>query len=511
MIDKPEGITTHQSHPNDWGIVEFIAYQKDIPLYVVHRLDKETSGALLVARDRETAKNLSALFEKKQVSKKYLFLTDRPAHFKTASHQSFIDKTKDTFTSEKNVKPNSFTDFSWIWSDGSVHLWQASPISGKPHQIRLHAQDLGIPLLGDTEHGGTIWARLALNAQEIFFKEQDQSFSFSSLSPWWADKQFAGLIQKSLSDPEDLILVQLKNAFEKRQRLKLTDLPSYRLSHEESEHFSVDIYGNQAWVNWYKDQAPTLKEIQNFEFFFQPFGQSVFLRRMNNRGQDPNSNQFWTIGAVIPEWWSKENHLKFELKTTQGLSAGLFLDQRANRAWVKKNSSDRKVLNLYSYTCGFSLAAAAGNANEVCSVDVSSKFLDWGKRNFQQNDLNPENYEFWAQDCVLFLKGAVKRQRRFDLIIADPPSFGRSKDSVFRIEKDWPELLDLCLSVLNPGGKILFSTNYEKWDYQDFENRMKEWAKTKPLELKPAPAPELDFELSSLKRLLKSIVIEKRS
>ena len=122
MIDKPEGITTHQSHPNDWGIVEFIANQKDRPLYVVHRLDKETSGALLVAKDRETAKNLSALFEKKEVSKKYLFLTDRPAHFKTASHQSFIDKTKDTYTSEKNVKPNSFTDFSWIWSDGSVHL-----------------------------------------------------------------------------------------------------------------------------------------------------------------------------------------------------------------------------------------------------------------------------------------------------------------------------------------------------------------------------------------------------
>ncbi len=509
-IDKPEGITTHQSNPNDWGIVEFIAHQNHTPLYVVHRLDKETSGVLLVAKDRETAAALTEYFEKRSVEKKYLFLTDQKVNSKTFSHQSYIERDKDTYISKPEKEPNAFTEFTWLWEQNGVSLWEAKPITGKSHQIRLHAQDLGIPVLGDQKHGGTSWTRLALHAQEISMPEK--ALNFSSQRPWWADPENSLIVRESFKDlGKKTILAQLMNAYEKRERRKLTQLSSYRLSHDESENFSADLYGNQAWINWYRETDPNEDDLNCFQVFFQKLNKSVFIRRMNNRGQDPNSNQAWSLGDVSSEWTAEENNLKYELKTTQGLSAGLFLDQRANRAWVKQNSLGLSVLNLYSYTCGFSLSAAAGKAKEVCTVDVSAKFLDWGKRNFELNGFDPKKFEFWSQDCLLFLKGALKRQRKFDLIIVDPPSFGRSKDSVFRIEKDWTQLLDLCSSVLNSKGRILFSTNYEKWDFEEFENRVKEWAHAQGFSLSTAPVPDLDYELSSLKRLLKSAILQKKS
>ncbi len=507
LIDKPEGITTHQSEPNDWGIVEFVAHQSSHPLYVIHRLDKETSGALLVAKDRDTAKNLTQLFEQKVVSKRYFFLTDRQIKLDCISHHSYIERDKQTYVSSNQKESNAFTDFSLLWNHAGISLWEARPVTGKSHQIRLHAQDLGIPILGDKEHGGTNWARMCLHAQEISFVYEGITQDFKSIIPWWSKQEHAGLISDSLSSPSnESVLIFLMNAYEKRQRLKIHNLPSFRFSHTEADQFSIDIYNNVAWINWYKEENPTDQMLKTFENYFRTLNKSVFIRKMNNRGQDPNTNQFWSLGEVPEQWTSTENGLNYELRTNQGLSPGLFLDQRTNRAWVKENSSDLRVLNLYSYTCGFSVAAAAGGAKEVCSVDTSAKFLEWGKRNFEINNLDPKKFEFWAQDCLLFLKGTAKRKRQFDLIIVDPPSFGRSKDQVFKIEKDWGELLDLCNEVIAPQGKILFSTNYEKWDCKDFQELLQTWAKKNKMSLQSAPVPGLDYELSSIHRLLKCVI-----
>ena len=512
LIDKPEGITTHQSEPNDWGIVEFIAQQSGQTLYVTHRLDKETSGALLVAKDRDTAKNLTQLFEQKVVSKRYFFLTDRQIKQQVKldhiSHHSYIERDKQTYTSSNQKESNAFTDFSLLWNQGGISLWEARPITGKSHQIRLHAQDLGIPVLGDKEHGGTNWSRMCLHAQEINFVHEGTTQDFKSITPWWSEQKHAELIANSLPLQTNA-LIHLMNAYEKRQRLKIHNLPSFRFSHAETDEFSIDIYNTVAWINWYKEENPTDQILTTFESYFHTLNKSVFVRKINNRGQDPNTNQFWSLGKIPDQWTTAENGLHYELRTNQGLSAGLFLDQRANRAWVKENGADLRVLNLYSYTCGFSVAATAGGAKEVCSVDTSAKFLDWGKRNFEINNLDVKKFEFWAQDCLLFLKGTAKRKRQFDLIIVDPPSFGRSKDQVFKIEKDWTQLLDLCNEVLALQGKILFSTNYEKWEYKDFQELMQSWAMKNKLSLQPNPIPGLDYELSSIHRLLKCVVLIK--
>ncbi|HVK60276.1 MAG TPA: class I SAM-dependent methyltransferase, partial [Bdellovibrionales bacterium] len=207
-------------------------------------------------------------------------------------------------------------------------------------------------------------------------------------------------------------------------------------------------------------------------------------------------------------WTAKERELEFEFRRDAGLSPGLFLDQRANRAFIEGESQKRKVLNLFCYTGGFSVAAAKGGAEKVVSVDVSKTFLEWTKRNFELNGLALEPHEFRAIDAREYLAWAKKKSLTFDRIICDPPSFGRSQAGVFKIEKDLDALVESLIAVTAPHGKILFSLNFEGWDRDEFVSRMQSAAAKFPqAKLSPTPAPDLDFEMPHSERNMKSVLI----
>src|SRR5690606_34186735 len=136
---------------------------------------------------------------------------------------------------------------------------------------------------------------------------------------------------------------------------------------------------------------------------------------------------------------------------------GLFLDQRERRLWVQEHSQGKSVLNLFAYTGGFSVAAALGGAIKTTTVDVGSRYIDWARQNFEINHLNLANHEFWSVDTLDFLQGAIKREHKFDIAICDPPSFGRSKRGIFKIEKDYALLLESISKVLAKKGILIFS------------------------------------------------------
>lgn len=163
----------------------------------------------------------------------------------------------------------------------------------------------------------------------------------------------------------------------------------------------------------------------------------------------------------------KENGLSFEIRPFDGFSAGLFLDQRENRKFIQSQARGKKVLNAFAYTCGFSVSAAKGGGS-VTSVDLSQKYLNWGKRNFELNGLDPASHRFYAWDIFEYLKKTKKQEERFDLIILDPPSFSRSKQGTFSLKKDWEKLLEVSLHVLSPQGLLFYSCNYFEWDQTDW-------------------------------------------
>ena len=138
------------------------------------------------------------------------------------------------------------------------------------------------------------------------------------------------------------------------------------------------------------------------------------------------------------------------------LDTGLFLDHRPLRKMVEKESQDKKVLNLFSYTCAISTTAAIGGARQVTSIDLSPHYLEWGKRNFELNNTDPEFHEFIQGDILQELP-KIKDQS-FDFIICDPPTFSNSKkmNDDFDVQDAHPFLIDECLRILRPGGPFIF-------------------------------------------------------
>jgi 23S rRNA G2069 N7-methylase RlmK/C1962 C5-methylase RlmI len=125
-------------------------------------------------------------------------------------------------------------------------------------------------------------------------------------------------------------------------------------------------------------------------------------------------------------------------------------------------------LNLFAYTGSFTCYALAGGAASTTTVDISKTYCAWAKRNLQLNGFveNLQN-QIVNQDCFVFLQEAMQQKRRYDLIICDPPTFSNSKKmqkTYFDINKDYPVLLQQCLALLKPSGKLIFSTNSRKFE-----------------------------------------------
>jgi 23S rRNA (cytosine1962-C5)-methyltransferase len=169
----------------------------------------------------------------------------------------------------------------------------------------------------------------------------------------------------------------------------------------------------------------------------------------------------------------QEGPATLEVRLFDGLSTGIFLDQRANRAALRsmilhkaeKLQRQLSVLNTFAYTCAFSVFAALAGAS-TASVDVSTRYLDWGKRNFTHNDLDPSLHRFARMGTFEFLEYAQRKALHFDLVILDPPSFasGSKKNDVrpWSSVSDYAKLVAAAARVLHPGGAIFASTNTQE-------------------------------------------------
>lgn len=169
----------------------------------------------------------------------------------------------------------------------------------------------------------------------------------------------------------------------------------------------------------------------------------------------------WLGNAAAPEIEIRENGIRFLVRPYDGYSTGLFLEHRANRAQVRALAAGRRVLNTFAYTCGFSVAAALGGAARTVSVDVSKKYLEWGKANFAANGIALEDHWFIRSDVLEYYRRAKRQEQRFDFIILDPPTFGREKGGrAFSFVDHARELVRGALELLEPGGIVLLATNH---------------------------------------------------
>ncbi len=190
-------------------------------------------------------------------------------------------------------------------------------------------------------------------------------------------------------------------------------------------------------------------------------------------------------GEELPEFFTGlENGLKCRLSFKSGYSQGIFIDQRNNREALRKMvKPGQTVLNTFCYTGFFSIAAAAAGAI-TSSLDLSQVYLDWTRKNFLLNGIDPTDHYFCKGDTFHWLRRFAKQSRFFDYIILDPPTFSRdNKGKVFRAEKDYNQLFKLASTCLAPGGKILACTNSRGISVNDFMKQLQ----GADLEISPMP------------------------
>ena len=149
-----------------------------------------------------------------------------------------------------------------------------------------------------------------------------------------------------------------------------------------------------------------------------------------------------------------ENGRKSVVHLLRGQNHGLFLDMRNGRDWVEDNAEGRNVLNLFAYTCAFSVAALRGKARQVVNIDMSKTALATGRDNHKINSVN-ENCRLLGHD-IFKSWGKLRKLGPYDLIIADPPS---NQKGSFVASNDYPRLLRKLPELLVPGGEVLLCLN----------------------------------------------------
>ncbi|PKQ16086.1 MAG: bifunctional 23S rRNA (guanine(2069)-N(7))-methyltransferase RlmK/23S rRNA (guanine(2445)-N(2))-methyltransferase RlmL [Actinobacteria bacterium HGW-Actinobacteria-7] len=191
---------------------------------------------------------------------------------------------------------------------------------------------------------------------------------------------------------------------------------------------------------------------------------NVFVKRRERQRGTAQYERMARSGVTITV---AENDLRFEVNLSDYLDTGLFLDHRDTRAWLRELASGTRFLNLFAYTGTASVYAAAGGAASTTTVDLSTTYLDWAKRNFALNGGSGLQHRFERSDSFDYLRLARDAGSAYDLIFVDPPTFSNSKrtDSTFDVQRDHVALVIACGKVLAPGGTIVFSCNRRKFAF----------------------------------------------
>ncbi|GAB2590621.1 bifunctional 23S rRNA (guanine(2069)-N(7))-methyltransferase RlmK/23S rRNA (guanine(2445)-N(2))-methyltransferase RlmL [Nitrincola alkalisediminis] len=239
------------------------------------------------------------------------------------------------------------------------------------------------------------------------------------------------------------------------------DIPEYAVA--------VDCYGDEVIVQEY--QAPSsVDPVKAFSRFNEAVAavaqvmnkkpqQIVVKRRKRQQGTEQyerhdTTDHFFVVTELGCKLW---------VNLHDYLDTGLFLDHRPVRRKIQSIAQGKNVLNLFSYTATASLHAAVGGASRTTSVDMSSTYLDWARRNFALNGLDNSNHHFVREDCFKWLERQSSAQ--YDLIFMDPPTFSNSKrmEGVLDVQRDHVRLIHLAMGLLKKEGLLIFSNNYRRF------------------------------------------------
>lgn len=251
---------------------------------------------------------------------------------------------------------------------------------------------------------------------------------------------------------------RLEQAFARRNTILSLETTAVRLVHSEGDELSgliVDQYADVLVAEITSAGLEKLKAAvtESLQKLKKPRGiywkNDVPARRAE--GISTEDEAIGDVPAAIP---IQENGLRFSVSPREGQKTGFFLDQRENRALARELARDRRVLNLFSYSGGFGVYAAAGGAASIEEVDISEPAIAAARRNHDLNH-STEQAQFVVADAFQFVRDRAAATATYDLIVCDPPAFARSRGEVQRAARGYKDINLYAIRLAPPGGILL--------------------------------------------------------
>ena len=489
------------------------------------RIDKEISGVVLYTKQRRFNSAIAAQFEGCKVIKSYAAGIEGMLKPSTL-HDHLVPIRGNLWGVQKGGGPRAKEALTRI-----VHretrrdrtLLELQIERGRTHQIRAQLAHRHAPVVGDRLYGGSRAHRMLLHARELECQHPDhgRSLTIQAALPPSFDRWFATGDASAICD--DDLPTALFDAAERRWWLaqegrSSTPTTAFRWIDGETDGLKgvyVDVIGDHALIQLHEGEhrvdEPMLCElIGGFGF------RGVYVKRRPKASHtlvDPRDERWAPKHAVVgedapDELEVYENGIPYCVRLSDGLGTGLYLDQRNNRRWVAEASEGLKVLNLFAYTGGFSMAAAQGGAKEVTTVDVSSPALARAKNQLDKHGYS-DSHRIVRADVFGFLRSQIKRGQRYDLVIVDPPTHSTVKKQRWASGKGWTDLAELATAVTEPSGRLLCCSNDRRMGQQAFRKHLHAGlvkAGRQYEQIKDRAAPE-DFDRGPYGRGLKTVLI----
>jgi 23S rRNA (cytosine1962-C5)-methyltransferase len=528
-VHKPAGVSSQAAQPErpDDLVTRLKSFlrtrsggSREPYLGVHQRLDRDTSGVVLFTKRPDVNAAVAAALEQRRVTKRYVAGVvgwQRPA--KTTLDDDLAkgdDGTMIVVPRHRGRRPaasraarasqRAVTHVTLRERRGERALLALVLETGRTHQARVQLAQAGAPIAGDPLYGGTQAPRLMLHAAALEIDHPRtkkrlvirDDLAEPELAAWLA----AGDRGYAIYDDAAALGRALALAAERRWGLGRSDdrdsaerkTTAFRLVNDEGDALpglAVDVYGDHAVAQiyaseeWEGTQATRRERVLDgiaalgFDGVYlklRPKQSNLLVdtRREDLAPKDP------VRGAASPkDLVVFEEGVPFEVSLGDGLSTGIFLDQRLNRRAVREMARGARVANLFAYTCAFSVVAALGGAKSTVSVDASAAALEKGRAGFARVGVAlGREHSFVADDAFSWLASAARREQRFDLVILDPPSYSSTKKRRFVAESDYDELVALAAGVVAPGGRVLACCNHRGMARQKLRRLVHEGART---------------------------------
>ncbi len=479
VVDKPSNLVVHGGDSALEGdlvsrLREYLrARARDDYLGVHQRLDAATSGVLLFTRQRSENAPLARALAEQSLRKRYVAVVELSARASERlgrgrelglEHRLATVKGRSRVVRQGGQLAQARVRL--VRQKGALGLCELELLTGRTHQLRVQLAAIGAPVVGDdvygVERGSARAFRLMLHAHSLTL---DDGRSFTAPVPAIFERVLSGH-GLELGDRDERLFALADACCLRAPLSRRADC--FRLVNAGADGLpgvTLDLYGEHA-VLAVSSEAAEAAAPELAGWLVEQGMRGVYwkrraradLRRADHAELAPREP---LRGAAAAERFEvHEGKLAFAVELGSGLGTGLFVDQRENRERVQQLARGARVLNLFAHTCSFSVAAAAGGAERVISVDLSARALEWGRENVRLNQLDLGRHEFVRADALAWMASC---RERFDLVILDPPSFAtEGGGKAFSAGSDYGRAAELALRLLAPAGRLLAVTNHKK-------------------------------------------------